>query len=115
MKGIWFGMITGIVAQTCVLLILTYRTNWDKEASAAKDRIREWGGKHDDNGTMNGRMKEGELTTKECEDDQGAMIREQRREGEEHDDAEARGRPGSRGVTEMQDNLGEEARGRAEA
>ncbi|KAK9083700.1 hypothetical protein Scep_030171 [Stephania cephalantha] len=76
MKGIWIGMITGTVAQTCVLLILTYRTNWDKEASAAEDRIRKWGGKHDDKGTMNGR----------------------RREGEEHDDAEARGRPGSRGT-----------------
>ncbi|KAK9117264.1 hypothetical protein Sjap_016211 [Stephania japonica] len=55
-RGIWIGMITGTVAQTCVLLILTYRTNWDNEASATEDRIREWGGKPGDKGTINDRI-----------------------------------------------------------
>ncbi|KAK9128095.1 hypothetical protein Syun_016892 [Stephania yunnanensis] len=60
-------------------------------------------------------MKEGELTTKECEDDQRATIREQssatreqrmtrqqRREGE----ASARGRPGSLPTREQRRRLG---------
>ncbi|KAK9117279.1 hypothetical protein Sjap_016226 [Stephania japonica] len=55
-RGIWIGMITGTVAQTCILLILTYRTNWDKEASATEDRIQKWGGKLDDKEMMNGRV-----------------------------------------------------------
>ncbi|KAK9117277.1 hypothetical protein Sjap_016224 [Stephania japonica] len=52
-QGIWIGMISGTVAQTCILIILTYRTNWDKEASVAEDRIRTWGGEPDAKETMN--------------------------------------------------------------
>ncbi|KAK9090304.1 hypothetical protein Sjap_023481 [Stephania japonica] len=52
-QGIWLGMISGTVAQTCILLILTYRTNWDKEASVAEDRIRTWGGEPNGEETMN--------------------------------------------------------------
>ncbi|KAK9119813.1 hypothetical protein Scep_017906 [Stephania cephalantha] len=52
-QGIWIGMISGTVAQTCILLILTYRTNWDKEASAAEDRLRTWGGEPEAKETMN--------------------------------------------------------------
>ncbi|KAK9108199.1 hypothetical protein Syun_024210 [Stephania yunnanensis] len=47
-RGIWYGMIAGTVAQTCVLFFLTYRTNWDKEASVAEDRVRTWGGEPDE-------------------------------------------------------------------
>ncbi|KAF6137058.1 hypothetical protein GIB67_030822 [Kingdonia uniflora] len=43
-KGIWYGMLSGTVVQTCILFWLTYRTNWKKEASIAGDRIKEWGG-----------------------------------------------------------------------
>ncbi|KAL2347365.1 hypothetical protein Fmac_001365 [Flemingia macrophylla] len=43
-KGIWLGMISGTVVQTCVLLVIIYKTNWNKEASLAEDRIRTWGG-----------------------------------------------------------------------
>ncbi|KFK44418.1 hypothetical protein AALP_AA1G254300 [Arabis alpina] len=43
-KGIWTGMLTGTVVQTCVLLLMIYKTNWDKEASLAGARIKKWGG-----------------------------------------------------------------------
>ncbi|KAF9626249.1 hypothetical protein IFM89_031641 [Coptis chinensis] len=47
-KGIWYGMITGTVVQTCILFLMTYRTNWDKEASNAEVRIQQWKGKAED-------------------------------------------------------------------
>ncbi|KAB1207853.1 Protein TRANSPARENT TESTA 12 [Morella rubra] len=43
-KGIWYGMMTGTIVQTLVLIFMIYRTNWSKEASVAEDRIRKWGG-----------------------------------------------------------------------
>ncbi|XP_024972272.1 protein DETOXIFICATION 30-like [Cynara cardunculus var. scolymus] len=43
-KGIWIGMLTGTVVQTTVLFCICYRTNWDKEASMADKRIKEWSG-----------------------------------------------------------------------
>ncbi|CAN8291820.1 unnamed protein product [Cochlearia groenlandica] len=43
-KGIWTGMVTGTVVQTCVLLVIIYKTNWDKEASMAGARIKKWSG-----------------------------------------------------------------------
>ncbi|GER42837.1 MATE efflux family protein [Striga asiatica] len=43
-KGIWIGMITGTVVQTFCLFLMVYRTNWNKEASVAADRIKKWGG-----------------------------------------------------------------------
>ncbi|XP_004310154.1 PREDICTED: protein TRANSPARENT TESTA 12-like [Fragaria vesca subsp. vesca] len=46
-EGIWIGMLLGTVLQTCVLFYLVYKTNWNKEASIAEDRIRKWGGQSD--------------------------------------------------------------------
>uniref|UniRef100_A0A2N9IRD7 Polysaccharide biosynthesis protein C-terminal domain-containing protein n=1 Tax=Fagus sylvatica TaxID=28930 RepID=A0A2N9IRD7_FAGSY len=43
-KGIWYGMMTGTIVQTCVLFVIVYRTNWNREASIAEDRIKKWGG-----------------------------------------------------------------------
>ncbi|XP_062157056.1 protein DETOXIFICATION 30-like [Alnus glutinosa] len=43
-KGIWYGMMTGTIVQTGVLFFIVYRTNWNKEASIAEDRIRKWRG-----------------------------------------------------------------------
>nr|AHI48503.1 multidrug and toxic extrusion transporter [Vaccinium corymbosum] len=43
-KGIWLGMMCGTVVQTIVLFWIIYRTNWNKEASIAGNRIRQWGG-----------------------------------------------------------------------
>lgn len=47
-KGIWMGMLLGTVVQTIVLFVMIYRTNWNKEASIAGKRIRQWGGETDD-------------------------------------------------------------------
>lgn len=47
-KGIWYGMLTGTAVQTCVLFGLVYKTNWNKEAAIAGERIRRWGGHGDD-------------------------------------------------------------------
>ncbi|WJX39708.1 Protein DETOXIFICATION 32 [Trifolium repens] len=30
-KGIWCGMMSGTILQTCVLLLMLYKTNWNKE------------------------------------------------------------------------------------
>ncbi|KAK8529396.1 hypothetical protein V6N13_102318 [Hibiscus sabdariffa] len=49
-KGIWCGMLLGTVVQTCVLFGMIYRTNWSKEASIAKERIKKWRGDIDDKG-----------------------------------------------------------------
>lgn len=46
-KGIWSGMIGGTALQTFILLLIVYFTNWQKEASAAEDRIKLWGGSAD--------------------------------------------------------------------
>ncbi|WCJ38527.1 MATE efflux family protein [Euphorbia peplus] len=43
-KGIWLGMMCGTVVQTIALSYMIYKTNWNKEASIAEDRIRKWGG-----------------------------------------------------------------------
>lgn len=45
--GIWWGMLIGTMVQTCVLFGMVYKTNWNKEASVAEDRIRTWGGNPD--------------------------------------------------------------------
>ena len=31
LKGLWGGMIAGIAVQTLLLLIVLYKTNWNKE------------------------------------------------------------------------------------
>ncbi|CAN6464403.1 unnamed protein product [Victoria cruziana] len=43
-KGIWVGMTIGVALQSLILFVITYRTNWNKEASAASERIKVWGG-----------------------------------------------------------------------
>lgn len=42
--GIWVGMSIGTLLQTAVLLIICFRTKWEKQAMLAEERIREWGG-----------------------------------------------------------------------
>ncbi|PKI42641.1 hypothetical protein CRG98_036923 [Punica granatum] len=46
-RGIWCGMLGGTIVQTSILFFIIYRTNWNKEASMAGDRIRKWGGRQD--------------------------------------------------------------------
>ncbi|PNT74408.1 hypothetical protein BRADI_1g14350v3 [Brachypodium distachyon] len=45
--GIWVGMSIGTLLQTAVLLIICFRTKWEKQAMLAEERIREWGGRSD--------------------------------------------------------------------
>ncbi|XP_020233209.1 protein DETOXIFICATION 29 [Cajanus cajan] len=42
--GIWSGMLSGTILQTAVLFFMIYKTDWNKEASLAEDRIKKWGG-----------------------------------------------------------------------
>ncbi|CAA6673524.1 unnamed protein product [Spirodela intermedia] len=43
-KGIWSGMISGVLLQTLILTGITLCTNWNKEAAMADSRIKKWGG-----------------------------------------------------------------------
>lgn len=42
-KGIWLGMIGGTCLQTLILIVLTWRTNWNKEVEKASERLSIWG------------------------------------------------------------------------
>lgn len=41
-KGIWIGMLFGTFVQTVVLIIITYRTDWDKQVEIARSRVKKW-------------------------------------------------------------------------
>ncbi|KAL3834016.1 hypothetical protein ACJIZ3_008752 [Penstemon smallii] len=41
-KGIWIGMISGVVTVTLALSIMTWRTNWDEEVSKTSARLKRW-------------------------------------------------------------------------
>ncbi|XP_044491243.1 protein DETOXIFICATION 29-like [Mangifera indica] len=45
-RGIWIGMMSGTATQTCILFGMIYKTNWSKEASIAKNKIKKWGGQN---------------------------------------------------------------------
>ena len=42
MQGIWVGMLFGTFIQTVVLVIITYKTNWDEQVVIARSRISKW-------------------------------------------------------------------------
>ncbi|CAI9771930.1 unnamed protein product [Fraxinus pennsylvanica] len=44
--GLWGGMIAGVALQTLLLLLVLYKTNWNKEVEQTTERMRKWGG-HD--------------------------------------------------------------------
>ncbi|KAL8268505.1 hypothetical protein R6Q59_002303 [Mikania micrantha] len=48
-KGIWIGMIGGILAQTIALVYMTWRTNWDDEVKKASERLGRFYLKSDEN------------------------------------------------------------------
>ncbi|KAH1256027.1 Protein DETOXIFICATION 21 [Glycine max] len=41
-KGIWIGMLFGTLIQTIILIIITYKTNWDEQVIIARNRISKW-------------------------------------------------------------------------
>ncbi|URE13555.1 protein TRANSPARENT TESTA [Musa troglodytarum] len=40
--GIWAGMIGGTGIQTLILIIMTIRCDWDREAIIARERVVKW-------------------------------------------------------------------------
>ncbi|XP_074275389.1 protein DETOXIFICATION 33-like [Silene latifolia] len=42
LQGIWFGVLSGLLLQTLVLLLMLLRTNWSDEVSHAEERIQLW-------------------------------------------------------------------------
>ncbi|GMH08964.1 hypothetical protein Nepgr_010804 [Nepenthes gracilis] len=43
--GIWGGMISGVALQTLILLVVLYKTNWNREVEQTAERMRRWGGR----------------------------------------------------------------------
>ncbi|KAL7134308.1 hypothetical protein ABFS83_11G018100 [Erythranthe nasuta] len=41
-EGVWIGMIIGTVVQTAIIVIITYRTDWDNQVSVALRRTNRW-------------------------------------------------------------------------
>ncbi|XP_057785863.1 protein DETOXIFICATION 21-like [Salvia miltiorrhiza] len=41
-KGVWIGMLMGTFIQTVILMIITKRTDWEKQVSAARKRLNRW-------------------------------------------------------------------------
>lgn len=41
-KGIWIGMIGGVVTQSFALCVMTWRTNWDQQVIRASERLNRW-------------------------------------------------------------------------
>ncbi|KAL2931482.1 Protein DETOXIFICATION 37 [Bienertia sinuspersici] len=41
-KGIWSGMLGGLIMQTLILLWVTIRTDWEKEVEQAAKRLDKW-------------------------------------------------------------------------
>ncbi|KAL3733210.1 hypothetical protein ACJRO7_022696 [Eucalyptus globulus] len=41
-KGVWIGMLFGTFVQTVVLIVITYKTDWDKQVLLARTRVNEW-------------------------------------------------------------------------
>ncbi|KAG6639986.1 hypothetical protein I3843_10G131600 [Carya illinoinensis] len=42
-KGVWVGMLFGTFVQTVVLVVITYRTDWDEQVILAHKRVKRWG------------------------------------------------------------------------
>ncbi|KAK6159017.1 hypothetical protein DH2020_006331 [Rehmannia glutinosa] len=41
-KGLWIGMLCGVICETLVLSFLMWRTNWDEEVLKASARLKKW-------------------------------------------------------------------------
>ncbi|KAH9706491.1 protein DETOXIFICATION 22 [Citrus sinensis] len=40
--GVWTGMLIGTFVQTVVLIIITLKTDWDKQVMKARERVNKW-------------------------------------------------------------------------
>ncbi|KAM3266743.1 protein DETOXIFICATION 21 [Capsicum annuum] len=50
--GVWIGMLIGTLVQTIVLLIITFKTDWDKQVTLAQQRVKRWSVEDDNNSTL---------------------------------------------------------------
>uniref|UniRef100_F6HMV6 Uncharacterized protein n=1 Tax=Vitis vinifera TaxID=29760 RepID=F6HMV6_VITVI len=41
-EGVWMEMLIGTFLQIVVLVIITYRTDWEKQVSIARARVNQW-------------------------------------------------------------------------
>ncbi|XP_011070199.1 protein DETOXIFICATION 21-like [Sesamum indicum] len=41
-EGVWIGMLIGTLIQTIILLIITQKTDWDKQVAIARKRVNRW-------------------------------------------------------------------------
>ncbi|KAL3637054.1 Protein DETOXIFICATION 21 [Castilleja foliolosa] len=41
-EGVWIGMLVGTFIQTVILLIITQKTDWEKQVSNARQRVNRW-------------------------------------------------------------------------
>ncbi|KAG1363293.1 Protein DETOXIFICATION 33 [Cocos nucifera] len=44
LEGLWGGVLGGILLQTIILVVITWQTDWDKEAALALERVSTWEG-----------------------------------------------------------------------
>ncbi|KAL7097577.1 hypothetical protein ACP275_10G153100 [Erythranthe tilingii] len=49
-EGVWIGMLIGTFIQTVILLIITQRTDWDKQVLIARTRVKRWVVEEEPNG-----------------------------------------------------------------
>ncbi|OMO49410.1 Multi antimicrobial extrusion protein [Corchorus olitorius] len=41
-KGVWIGMLLGTFVQTVILVIITWKTDWDRQVVLARNRVNKW-------------------------------------------------------------------------
>ncbi|KAI5427579.1 Protein DETOXIFICATION 21 [Lathyrus oleraceus] len=41
-KGIWIGMLFGTLVQTIILLIISYKTDWDNQVTVTRNHLSKW-------------------------------------------------------------------------
>ncbi|KAM3270758.1 protein DETOXIFICATION 21 isoform X1 [Capsicum chacoense] len=50
-RGVWIGMLIGTLVQTIVLLIITSKTDWDKQVTLTQQRVKRWSIEENNNST----------------------------------------------------------------
>ncbi|KAJ8538433.1 hypothetical protein K7X08_027654 [Anisodus acutangulus] len=53
-RGVWIGMLIGTLVQTIVLVIITSKTDWDKQVTLTQLRVKRWSEEDDNNSTSQG-------------------------------------------------------------
>ncbi|EXC30832.1 Protein TRANSPARENT TESTA 12 [Morus notabilis] len=41
-KGLWIGMLCGVLSQSLVLLYITFKTDWEAQVNKASERLNHW-------------------------------------------------------------------------